>query len=745
LPHSRHLNFVFILPWLVKFNSKVFLKRLGRKDLSTAEGSNSRPRDHLHTVQFYGDDGVLLQELNSHIGTALAEGSSAIVIATAGHIDGLAHKLKSGGIDPSKAEAEGRYVALHASEVLRKFMVDRRPDRGRFSRSMGEIIARAASASRDENHRVVAFGEMVALLWAEGQSEAAIELEKLWNELAKTYSFSLRCAYPLQGFSRQEMAESLLKICAEHTGVIRCESSDAMVQDAHLSQHETSKRNLAPSSDIEWHAREEPFRLLIESVQDYAIFMLDTEGRISTWNWGAERAKGYRASEIIGRHFSVFYPEEDVRAGRPQRLLDLAAREGRVEDEGWRVRKDGSKFWANVTITAIRDSNGKLIGFGKVTRDLSERRRIELALQRSEERSRLFVEAVQDYAIFMLDPEGCIATWNTGAERIKGYKASEILGQHFSRFYPQEDVRAGKPAWELEVATKEGRFEDEGWRIRKDGSRFWANIIITPVRDKAGELLGFTKVTRDFTERMLAQRSLEESRLKLQESERSLRDLSLHLLRTQDEERRRIGREIHDSLGQYLSVLKMKLDSMGSSPASAEENAECANLVEECVKEVRTISYLLYPPMLEEMGLASAIPWYLEGFSKRSGIKTSFQAPEDLGRLSRDAELVLFRVLQESLTNAQRHSGSNSADIHISHADGGVTLEVIDHGKGLPKAILEQSGQDWLGSFGVGLRGMSERLRQIGGTLNVSSGESGTVVHATVPFTEPSGITTDSH
>ncbi|MGA8429315.1 MAG: PAS domain S-box protein [Candidatus Sulfotelmatobacter sp.] len=707
--------------------------------MSTADSSNSRPRDHLHTVQFYGDDGVLLHELNSHIGTALAEGSSAIVLATAGHIDGLAHKLKRRGIDLSKAEAEGRYVALHASEVLTKFMVDRRPDRGRFSRTMGEIIARAASASRHEKHRVVAFGEMVALLWAEGQSEAALELEKLWNELAKIYSFSLRCAYPIQGFSRQDMAESLLKICAEHTGVVRDESSDAILgRDEHRPQYETSTENLAPPTDIEWHDRQEPFRLFIESLQDYAIFMLDTEGRISTWNWGAERAKGYRASEIIGRHFSVFYPEEDVQAGRPQRLLDSAAKEGWVEDEGWRVRKDGSKFWASVTITAIRDSNGKLIGFGKVTRDLTERRRIELALRRSEERSRLFVEAVQDYAIFMLDPEGCVATWNTGAERIKGYKASEIIGQHFSRFYPEEDVRAGKPAWELKVATKEGRFEDEGWRIRKDGSRFWGNVIITPVRDNSGDLLGFTKVTRDFTERMLAERSLAESRLKLQESERSLRDLSLHLLRTQDEERRRIGREIHDSLGQYLSVLKMKLDSMGSSPATAEENAECANLVEECVKEVRTISYLLYPPMLEEMGLASAIPWYLEGFSKRSGIKTSFQVPEDLGRLSRDAELVLFRVLQESLTNVQRHSGSNSADIHISHADGGVALEVVDHGKGLPNAMLGQAAQDWMGSLGVGLRGMSERLRQIGGTLDVSSGESGTVVHATVPFTEPS-------
>lgn len=275
----------------------------------------------------------------------------------------------------------------------------------------------------------------------------------------------------------------------------------------------------------------------------------------------------------------------------------------------------------------------KLIGFGKVTRDLTADRNAKIALHRSEERSRLFIEAVRDYAIFLLDPEGCVITWNTGAERIKGYKAPEIIGQHFSRFYPEEDVRSGKPAWELEAATRQGRFEDEGWRIRKDGSRFWANVIITAVKDNAGTLMGFTKVTRDVTERMVAQKSLEQAQRKLQESEKSLRALSLHLRRAQDEERRRIGREIHDSLGQYLSVLKMKLDAMNVTPPTPEEVSESANLAEECVKQVRTLSYLLYPPMLEEMGLTSAIPWYLEGFSKRSGIKTAFHAPHEFGRL----------------------------------------------------------------------------------------------------------------
>jgi PAS domain S-box-containing protein len=346
----------------------------------------------------------------------------------------------------------------------------------------------------------------------------------------------------------------------------------------------------------------------------------------------------------------------------------------------------------------------------------------------------MFVEAVQDYAIFMLDPEGYVITWNTGAERIKGYKAPEIIGQHFSRFYPDEEVRKDKPAWELEVAAREGRFEDEGWRVRKDGSEFFANVIITAVKDSKGALLGFSKVTRDVTERMVAQKSLGESRRKLQESERSLRDLSLHVLRTQDEERRRIGREIHDSLGQYLAVLKMKLDGMSTTPPTAEEISECANFAEECVKEVRTLSYLLYPPMLEEMGLTSAIPWYLEGFSKRSGIKATFQAPDDFGRLSRDTELVLFRVLQESLANVQRHSGSTSADIKICPTDSVVTLQITDRGRGMPASVVELGEQNFTGSLGVGLRGMSERLRQLGGTLHIVSSDGGTEVRATVPL-----------
>lgn len=255
-----------------------------------------------------------------------------------------------------------------------------------------------------------------------------------------------------------------------------------------------AERAIADSAETETAER---FRLLIESVKDYAIFILNPDGRVSTWNPGAERIKGYRASEIIGQHFSVFYPPAVVASGKCDQELEIATSEGRFEEEGWRLRKDGSRFWANVTITALRDASQRLVGFAKVTQDLTARR----AAEEETRRFRLLVESVKDYAIFMLDPNGQVASWNQGAQRIKGYAAEEIIGRHFSTFYPAEDVARGKLEMELEVATREGRFEEEGWRVRKDGSLFWASVTITAVRDSEGELMGFAKVTRDLTQR----------------------------------------------------------------------------------------------------------------------------------------------------------------------------------------------------------------------------------------------------
>jgi PAS domain S-box-containing protein len=264
----------------------------------------------------------------------------------------------------------------------------------------------------------------------------------------------------------------------------------------------------------------ERLRLFIAGVTDYAIYMLSPEGYVSSWNAGAQRFKGYTADEIIGQHFSRFYTEEDRAAGIPYKALQTALEQGRFEDEGWRVRKDGSCFWVSVVIDPIRDNDGQVIGFAKVTRDITQRKQAQDALHASEERFRLLVQGVTDYAIYMLSPAGEVTNWNAGAERIKGYLSDEVVGTHFSRFYTEEDRARGMPTNTLETATKEGRFESEGWRVRKDGSRFWAHVVVDPIRNDSGELLGFAKVTRDITEKRAAAEALERAKEALFQSQK---------------------------------------------------------------------------------------------------------------------------------------------------------------------------------------------------------------------------------
>lgn len=262
------------------------------------------------------------------------------------------------------------------------------------------------------------------------------------------------------------------------------------------------------------------FRLFVASVTDYAIYMLSTQGIVMSWNAGAERFKGYTDDEIIGGHFSAFYTAEDRARGVPERALATAVSEGRFEAEGWRVRKDGSHFWASVVIDPIYEPGGVLIGFSKVTRDITERKRAAEALHASEERFRLLVQGVTDYAIYMLSPEGNITNWNAGACRIKGYAEHEVVGTHFSRFYDAGDAQRGLPMKALASAAREGRFESEGWRVRKDGSQFWAHVVIDPIRNQLGELIGFAKVTRDITERRQAAQALEKAREALFQSQK---------------------------------------------------------------------------------------------------------------------------------------------------------------------------------------------------------------------------------
>jgi PAS domain S-box-containing protein len=279
------------------------------------------------------------------------------------------------------------------------------------------------------------------------------------------------------------------------------------------------------------HAQE--LALLVDNIQDYAILLLDLEGNVISWNAGAERLKGYTAAEILGRHFSNFYTDEDRAAGRPGRILEQARTDGRYEEEGWRVRQDGTPFWAHVLITTIYAEDGAVLGFGKVTRDLTQRRLHEqrlrdnaamLAAANDElEQFRRLVLGVRDYAIFLLDPTGRITTWNAGAERAKGYTAEEAIGQHFSIFYTEPDRARDHPADELRIAAATGRYEEEGWRVRKDGTRFWANVVISALRDEEdGTLLGYAKVTRDLTERRAAEQALHEANERLARSNQEL-------------------------------------------------------------------------------------------------------------------------------------------------------------------------------------------------------------------------------
>ncbi len=443
-----------------------------------------------HVVQFYGEDGFLLDELSRFIGTALGAGEAAVVIATKEHQGGLAQRLKTWGLDTAKAVAQGRYVVLDASATLAKIMQDGWPDSARFAEVVGGVIANVNAATNVEPRHIVAFGEMVALLWAEGKPDAAVRVEQLWNDLAKSHSFSLRCAYPMSSFYREEHGDLLLKICAEHSDVIPGESFTGL-------------------------------------------------------------------------------------ASQDQRLRSIARLQQKAQ---------------------------------ALETEIAERKQVEEKLRRNQA--------------------------------------------------------------ELESVVE--------------------------------------------------QRTA------------ALRQLSSRLLSLQDSERRRIARELHDSLGQYLVALKLNVDLLRRSPARGELWSQSEELMERCIAEVRTLSYLLHPPTMDAVGIASAARWYVEGFGLRSGLKLTLDAPDDPVRLPDPIELALFRVLQETLTNVHRHSGASAADILIRRKPGEVTLEVRDNGRGMEQEVLDRFREAGTGT-GVGLMSIHERARELGGKVHIESSGAGTSVRITIP------------
>ncbi len=489
---------------------------------------------------------------------------------------------------------------------------------------------------------------------------------------------------------------------------------------------------------------EERFRLLVESVRDYAIFMLDPKGFVLTWNAGAERFKGYRAHEIIGQHFSRFYPSEALARGLPEHELEVAAKVGSFEDEGWRVRKDGSLFWANVVITAVRNPGGDLIGFAKVTRDLTQRKNHEEDLRRSEERFRLLVEGVADYAIFMLDANGNVATWNVGAERIKGYSAEEIIGRHFSIFYPAEAKESAWPEYELKMAAAKGSFVDTGWRVRKDGTTFWANVTITALRDEAGHLVGYAKLTRDLTQskQTEAAEAASRERDEMLEAERSARMAAQRATRIKDEFLATLSHELRTPLSAILGWTQVLLrEGHDTEPLRQRRALEVidrnARAQVQLIDDLLDLSRITTGKMRLELQQVSVVPIV------EAAVETARPAADAKGiRLKAILEHVqaavnadparLQQVIWNLLANAVKFTPKGGqVQVLLRRVNSHIEVSVSDTGIGIPASFLphvferfsqrDGSTTRAYGGLGLGLAISKQLVELHGGTLRVTS------------------------
>jgi PAS domain S-box-containing protein len=470
---------------------------------------------------------------------------------------------------------------------------------------------------------------------------------------------------------------------------------------------------------------ERRFRLLVEAVRDYAIFMLDPAGRISSWNAGAERINGWSEEEILGQHFRTFYPPEQQQSGHPEHELELALRDGVYEEEGRRVRKDGTEYWAHVTITAVFDDGGTHIGFAKVTRDVSGQRQAEQRLRESEARFRLMVDAVRDYAIFMLDTEGRVASWNLGAQRTKGWAAEEIVGRHFRTFYPPEQQAAKHPEHELELALRDGVYEEEGWRVRKDGSRFWAHVTITTVRDETGRHIGFAKVTRDHTERMQLLEQQGEYALALADANAELEQANQELAAAAEEQARFLAVTAHE-LRSPIGVLGMSARMLAESwdGLEASERAELlGGMQSSAVRLQRLLNDLLVTARLQaatldldvqELDLAETLELVLRRLRiTHPDVVIEAELPDGL-TVRADGDR-LAQMLDNLVTNAAVH-GESPIRVSGREVDGRVELHVSDAGGGVGEDLRGRlferfAARGGMRSTGLGLHIVRELAR----------------------------------
>ena len=434
---------------------------------------------------------------------------------------------------------------------------------------------------------------------------------------------------------------------------------------------------------------DEAFRLLVDNVVDYAIFLLDPEGHIVSWNKGAELLNGYKREEIIGEHFGIFYTPADLAADKPNLELRTARKEGHLEEEGWRLRKNGSRFWANVLITSILDEQGNLIGYGKLTRDLTEKRLSDL-------RYRLLVEGVQDYAIFSMDPNGIVTSWNLGAERIKGYKPDEIIGKHFSTFYPPEDRENGLPNKVLHTAATEGHFAGEGWRVRKDGTRFWSNVVVTALRDEEGTLYGFSKVTRDMTERKrlldTIQHHSHELELRMQEREETNAELEAFAYSVSHDLRAPLR-----AIGGFAEAMRedcaANLDERGLDYLKEITNAAARmNVLVQDLLDYGRVSRV--DMTLNKVNLAEAVQQAVKQIGEERHGSLSVDVPADV--FVEAHQPMLVQVIFNLLTNAFKFHEKNSVpDVRVfaEQRDARVRLSVRDNGIGIAPQHQERIWQ----------------------------------------------------
>jgi PAS domain S-box-containing protein len=468
-------------------------------------------------------------------------------------------------------------------------------------------------------------------------------------------------------------------------------------------------------------------RLLLDGITDYAVYMLDTDGTVISWNAGAMRTKGYSASEILGQHFSTFYTEADRAAGLPARTLATAEREGRFEAEGWRVRKDGSRMWAHVVVDSVRDETGTLIGFAKITRDVTERKKTQDALRESEERFRILVQGVTDYAIYMLDPNGRITNWNIGAQRIKGYTESEIVGRHFSELYTPEERDAGIPQRALEIAALEGSYSKEGWRVRKDGSRFFASVVIDPIRDEGGRLIGFAKVTRDISERKAAEEALEKIRAEAHEAQKmaAIAQLSSGIA--------------HD-FNNLLTVVMGNLDML--KRAGDERRPKLIENALNAVEQARRLTgkllafsrrQTLFPESVDLRAMIAGMDDMLTQ-SLRGDIRLEMDLPDEVWPVEVDPTQLQIALINIAVNarDAMPKGGTVRIKIENTILRNGqmaesVAISVTDTGVGIPPDTLSQVFEPFFTTkevgkgTGLGLAQVYGFAQQSGGTVGIRS------------------------